>query len=327
MRSLVGLIILVALGGGIGALLWSRRSRDEIHSIDSYRNALDTLQEMRGPTASASVRVLDPNEQEQLRQPSAPEPFFRSTIEPPPSAVGPPPGGADGMVFREDIGRSGANDDHDGPDDHRHRAHDTPAWAMARMEPRHPVQNRQLIVVLAAGLVLALLVIVGILMGGSGSTSTTTTRAAPERSTTTAAPRSTTTSLPKPAKYEPTSSTATTASYEVPSGQASVKVTATGGSVWTIVTRSGGGGQLFAGAIDPGAPQSFKVDAGIEVNLGAPGYATLSVDGAPVSFPAGYQSPLVLSFAPAPPPTTTTAPPATTTTAPAPTTTTTSRIP
>lgn len=317
MRSIVGLIILLIIAGGIGALLWTRRSRDEIHSIDSYRNALDTLQEMRGPSASASVRILDPSEQEQLRQPPPPVGSFAKHIEPPetPEAVAPPPGSRDGMVFREDIGRIDVGDV-----EGDHRGHDAPAWAISRMEPRHPVQNRQIIAGLAAGAVIVLLVIVGVVIGSGsdkGTPATTTTTSKAGRATTTTTPRTTTTTSPKITSYEPQSSTATSATYAAPSGSYAITVKATGGSVWTIITAATGD-QVFAGAIDPGAPQTFKVSGGVEVNLGAPGYAAVSIGGLPVTFPSGFQSPLILTFSSAssgsPQATTTTSAPATPTT-------------
>lgn len=321
MRSIVGLLILLVIAGTIGALLWSRRSRDEIHSIESYRNALDTLQEMRGPTASASVRVLDPAEQQELRQPTTPEQFtHHEPVAPPPPAVAPPPGSHDGMVFREDIGRSGHGEDHD---QELHRGHDAPAWAISRMEPRHPVQNRQLIVGLVAGIAILLLVIVGVVIGGGGTGDDKATTTTAPRRTTTTSPRTTTTTSPKVSAYAPQSSTATTATYSIPTSTYSVTVKATGGSIWTIVTKSGSGEQVFAGSIDPGSPQTFKVSGGVDVNLGAPGYASVSIDRIPVTFPTGYQSPLILTFTPVPPTPPTTAPPSTTTTTTIPVTTTT----
>ena len=323
MRSIVGLLILLVLAGGIGVLLWSRRSRDEIHSIETYRNALDTLQEMRGPSASASVRVLDPNEQEQLRQPPPPVGAFAKHLEPPeiPTAVAPPPGSREGMVFREDIGRNDPIEELD-----EQRGHHDPSWAISRMEPRHPVQNRQIIAGIAAGAVIVVLVVIGILIGSGSDSSTQPTSTVPshrQRHSTTTVPRSATTTAPKITALAPQTSTATTATYLAPSGTYSVTVKATGGSVWTIMT-SAVGDQVFAGAIDPGSPQTFKVSGGVEVNLGAPGYATVSIGGLPVTFPTGYQSPLVLTFTPAAPTpasTTTTAPVATTTAPPSTTTT------
>ena len=298
MRSIVGLIILLIVAGGIGVLLWSRRSRDEIHSIDSYRNALDTLQEMRGPSASASVRVLDPSEQEQLRQPPPPVGTFARHVEPPetPTAVAPPPGGRDGMVFREDIGRSDV-----GEDDADHRGHDAPSWAISRMEPRHPVQNRQIIAGLAAGAVIVLLVVIGVVIGSRSGTSSHATSTATHhhrQASTTTLPKVTTTTAPKITSFVPQSSTATTATYLAPTGTYAITVKATGGSIWTIIT-SASGSQVFAGSIDPGSPQTFKVSGGVEVSFGAPGYAAVSIGGLPVTFPTGYQSPLVLTFTPA----------------------------
>ena len=194
------------------------------------------------------------------------------------------------------------------------------------MEPRHPVQNRQIIAGIAAGAVIVVLVVIGILIGSGSDSSTHPTSTVPshrQRHSTTTVPRSTTTTAPKITALAPQTSTATTATYLAPSGTYSVTVKATGGSVWTIVT-SAAGDQVFAGAIDPGSPQTFKVSGGVEVNLGAPGYATVSIGGLPVTFPTGYQSPLVLTFTPAAPTpasTTTTAPVATTTAPPSTTTT------
>ena len=165
------------------------------------------------------------------------------------------------------------------------------------------------------------LVIVGVVIGlGSGSSGSNTTTSTPRRSTTTSSPRTTTTTPPKITSYEPQCSTSTTATSNAPGGTYAITVKATGGSVWTIIT-SAAGDQVFAGAVDPGAPQTFKVSGGVEVNLGAPGYAAVSVGSLPVTFPTGYQSPLVLTFSPPTSPATTTTEPATATTAAATTTT------
>jgi hypothetical protein len=93
-------------------------------------------------------------------------------------------------------------------------------------------------------------------------------------------------------------------------------VTVSSGGCWTIAT-SGSGSQVFAGTITSAAPQEIKGTSGLSISLGAPGDATVQVNGVSVVFPSVYTAPLVLTFvAPPPPTTTTTAPAPTTTTVP-----------
>lgn len=317
MRTLVGLLIIVVVIVVVAVLLWQRRGRDEIHSIDSYRSALDTLQEMRGPAASASVRVLDQTEIEDLRQPHPSDAILHGHFEEPEkvSAIGPPPAARDGMVFSEEIGRAER-----AAEGSEAKGHDAPTWAMERMQSKPRFENRQIIVGAVAGAVIVAIVLVGASIGSSPSPSKSTTM---RHQVTTSHPPSTTTSTsapPKVTSYQPESSTATTATYAIAGTSFDVTVKATTGPCWTIITKSNGGAQLFAGSIQPGSPQVLKTTSSIDISLGAPALASVSVAGIPVVFPQGFSTPLVLTLAPATSTSTTVPATTTTTAAPVPTT-------
>jgi hypothetical protein len=308
-RTAIGLIVLLCVIAFIAVVLWRRRGRDEIHSIDSYRNALDTLQEMRGAPGSASIRVLAPDEQQSLRQPPPQAAITTGMAEPPPTAVPPPPDAIDGMVFADDIGELGRSAP--APESPSGKGHEDPTWAIGRMESRPRFQSRQIIVGAVAALVIVALVIIGTLIGSTHSATTSTTSKGPHHVTTTVKhgpkkkPSPTTTTPPTvPKSYAPQNATATSATYNVASGTYTVVITANSGACWTVAT-DGNGNQVFAGSVSPGTPQSLKATGTLVINLGAPANVSVSIGGVPVTFPAGYQTPLVLTFQPAPPTTTT----------------------
>ena len=318
MRTVVGLLVIVLIIAFVAVVLWRRRGRDEIHSIDSYRNALDTLQEMRGAPGSASIRVLAPEEQESLRQPPPQSTIKTGVVDsplevtPPPDVVSPPPGAVDGMVFNDDVSELGRSTP--APESEPTRGHENPSWAIGRMEGRPRVQGRQLLVAGVAVVVVVLLVVVGVAIGTKHSASHAATT---QHSSTTVAhhPKhpvpSTTTTTAAPTTFAPENATATSATYAMVSNRFAVTITATQGACWTVATDAAGK-QVFAGSIAPGTPQVIKSRGTLVVTLGAPANVSVSVGGTPVTFPSGYQTPLVLTFQYSAP-TTTTAPSATTT--------------
>jgi len=321
-RTFLGLVILIVVILIVVVLLWRRRTKDEIHSIDRYKNALETLQEMRGDTGSTSVRVLDEQEARSLRQPHAPS-MIRSSDRERLPASGHLRDGEDGFVFDD------ANPESHAIRDHEHvRGHDSSEWAISRMQSRPPFQNRQWLVVGVATAVILILFIIGTLIGSSSTSSnsaTTTSSSAPKTSTTTTPKTTPTTS---PSAYVPQAgATANAATYVAPSSRYVLVLTATG-NCWTTAVTSPGNAQLFVGTISPGTPQRISVTGGAQVSLGAPGNIAITLNGLPVTFPSGFQTPLVLTFQPATPPTTTTTvTPSVTTTTVAPTTTSTTQKP
>lgn len=317
MRTVLGLIMIVAILVIVGVLLLRRRGRDEIHSIDHYRHALDTLQEMRGP-AGSSVRILTDDEVRELRKPT-PLPVIRTDVRAPvPPRIPAPPEGRDAMVFDE----SGTPSEEQPlePAGRGHLHHENPVWAINRMENRRPLQSREIWAAVGALLVLLVLIVVGVVIGRSssgGSHATTTLTGRPHTTTTRPA---TTTTLAAPASWTPEpGGSATAASYQIPGSSYTVTVTAASGDCWTVAT-SASGSQVFAGSITSGSSQDIKGSSGLSVTLGAPGNVTVKVNGVPLTFPASFAAPLVLTFLTPPPATTTTttttAPPTTTTTTP-----------
>ena len=322
-RTVLGLIIIIALLGAVGAVLWRRRGGDEIHSIDSYRHALETLQEMRGPSASSTIRVLGADEQRQLRQPP-PHPEVRSGVSgrpplptppPPPEAVSPPPLARDGMVFGEGLSSDRHLDDEHHEGSHHERAGTT--WAMDRARSQPRVHSKQLIAAAVASVVILFLVIVGAVIGRSGSGKPATTTSTPKHAKTTTPP-TTTTMAPK--VLDPQDATTTSATYLVSSSEFVVTVTATKGPCWTIATDATGQ-QVYAGGIEPGTPQQIKGSGTLSISVGAPENVSIAVDRASVRFPEGVQTPFVLTIKTASQTTTTTTPLGTPTTTPPVTTT------
>jgi len=304
MRTVLGLVMIGIIVIIVGYLLLRRRGRDEIHSIDNYRHALDTLQEMRGPTGS-SIRILSDDEVAELRKPT-PMPVIRSdatTTVPP--RIPPPAESTEGMVFDE----VGAPVEPHPESEEHHRGlhhHEDPHWAINRMDNRRPVQNREIKAAIAALVVLVILVVAGIAIGrsGSGAGPQATTTTLHHVTTTTKAPTST--SVPAPASFSPEpGASATAATYLVPGSAYTVTVTPTAGACWTIATAASGS-QIFAGTVSAGSPQEIKGASGLSISLGAPAGVSVKINGVPVNFPTGYSVPLVLSFINPPPATTTT---------------------
>lgn len=301
--------------------MWRRRTKDEIHSIDHYRNALETLHEMRGPTGSTSVRVLDPDEAKNLRQPSHLD-SIRSSSNPP--RIQPPAGAGEDIVFDDALPPLRPSYQHD-----HERGHKNPEWAMTRAQSRPPLQNRQWYVVGIASASVLVLLIVGVVIGKTSHSSspvatTTSTTTHAKKHTKTTQPHVTTTTAPTTYAPQPGAS-ASAATYLAPSSSYVLTVTTTGGPCWTVIQSLPGNTQISAGSVAPGSPQQTRITGGAQVTLGAPGYAAIKINGRSVTFPSGFQAPLVLTFQPATPPTTTTTlvPIGTTTTTVAPVTTTT----
>jgi hypothetical protein len=316
-RTAIGLILILTLLVAVGVVLWRRRAGDEIHSIDSYRHALDTLQDMRGPAGTTTVRVLGEEEQSRLRQPH-PQAEIRSGVSsrpplprPEPPSVGPPPKAHDGMVFRD--GAPSATEAAPVSIEPPGRGHGDPSWAMTRAQRPPHVQNRQFIVGGIAVIGILVLVLVGVVIGQSGPGSHKPSRTSLPPSGHRVHPKpkpapTTTTTVPK--ALDPQGATSTSATYLVPSGDYEVTVTATQGPCWTIAT-DGSGKQVFAGSVVQGAPQRIPGNGTVHIEIDAPANVSVSVGGAEVTFPQGYSSPLVLSFEPAPEATTTTTVPGT----------------
>ena len=161
-------------------------------------------------------------------------------------------------------------------------------WALERMQPRAHVDTATILIVATVIVVLIAIALAGYAIqhgrGASSSTSTTTTR--PDTTST------------QPTAYVPSSSSGDTASYLAPTGRYSVTIAGTGGRVWVSSTTPPSSTHTVTRLVAAGGSTTFTFDAAGTIELGAPGNATVTLDGVRVTFPAGYAAPLTLEFRP-----------------------------
>jgi hypothetical protein len=149
------------------------------------------------------------------------------------------------------------------------------------------------------------------------STATTTANAATHSTTTThhdvttksgatGAPRTTTTTTTQPTQFAPVSTNSAGATYAPPAASYTLVVSTTNGRCWIEVKSMADGSVLAADTIDAGSQQSVPAQGAVSLVLGAPGVASVTLNGVPVVFPTGSYSPLTLTFSPPVQPTSTT---------------------
>jgi hypothetical protein len=93
----------------------------------------------------------------------------------------------------------------------------------------------------------------------------------------------------------PTAPTAFSAKYAAPSTPYTVAVDASA-SCWVMATDPSTGHTVWAGTVAPGASHSLSVTGNLEIQLGAPTDASVTMNGKPVQLPAGYRSPFSVIF-------------------------------
>ena len=310
MRTAIILILVLGLLIAGVVILVRRRDRDEIQTIDHYRNALSTLDDMRAPTGR-TVRILSEDEARELRQVHADGPIL-SNKPITHGRLGPIPGANEERFF-DDLGEPIPIPA--GPI-RSHLHHDDPQWALGRMQNRRVLPNRELLAAGGAIAVLLVLVVVGILLGSSGSSSKNSSTTTIPHTTTTQASGTTTT---VPTVFQPApGGSANAATYYVPGTHYVLVVSATQGGCWTTI-KGLDGTVLFNSTIDMGSSQTVQRNGGIIVSYGAPGNVSLTLNGVKVALPSGYGAPFQMTFLPQPSATTTTSststtmPPTTTT--------------
>lgn len=243
-----------------GAKLLQRRRRDEIRSIHHYHDRLDTLH-VEPHDRGGSVRLV--RGPQRVDEPTVPG---RPRLDPSSAHLDTSPQAL--------------------PADARMR-HDRD-WAIERMQPRARVDTATILIVATVIVVLMAIALAGYAIehrrDTTSSTSTTTTRPV-------------TTSAQRPA-YVPRSSSGSDAIYVAPSGQYSMTVSAAGGSVWVSAATPPSSTHTVSRLVAAGRSTTFAFDAAGIVELGAPGNATVTLDGVGVTFPARYRAPLSLEFRP-----------------------------
>jgi hypothetical protein len=266
----------------VAAFVARRRGNDEAHSIDGYRQTLETLQGIRS-RSSSGVRILSPSTGEPL--------------PPEPESPGPPRRIGEQLVFEDPAGGPG------GPERSRVNRR-----AMASINHRPRRLGPAFLAVVVAVVVVVVLVVAGTHVHrhsptASGQTQGTTHPATSgsSHSATGAAHHhaSTTTTSTLPPTFTAQSTTGSSATYVPPAPTYSLSVVASKGNCWVLVESEPSGKTAYEGVLSEGAAQTFPSQNETKIELGAPGAVTISLDNEPVVLPSSLSSPYSLVFEPA----------------------------
>jgi hypothetical protein len=305
-----GLIAVVVVLGVVAAIMMSRRSRDDVHSVEHYHRQLHTLEEIRTHvppageengngeaaypasafrvTGSSTVRLT---ESDRPVVPPAPPPPVANPVEPltfDDAGPGPEPVPGSFMHGGEDRVMQSIN--------HRPRRLAGPAAAVAAV---------------------AVLVVVLIVTGLHSNTPAhhpapsghaTTTAPAHHHATGRHSATTTTITTAPPAVSAPADPTAHSATYHVAGTGTgtgtgtgySLALAATTGECWVDATNTATGAVLFTGTLFAGQSHAIAATGPVTVIAGAPAAFSATVDGAAVTLPPGFQAPFTLNFEAAP---------------------------
>jgi len=290
--GIVGVVVIV---GVIAAVIVSRRSHDDVHSVEHYHRQLHTLEEMRthmssaGPengngeaaypasafrvSGSATVRLTEPD---RPAVPPAPPPPVANPAEPVTfDDSGPEPVPASFMTGGEERVMHAIN--------HRPRRLGGPAAAVG-----------------AVAVLILVLIITGLhsnsLAHHPKPSGTVTTTARTHHHAAGRHPTTTTSTTAPPTVSAPASPTAHTATYHVADASFSLSLAATTGECWVEATDTATGTVLFTGTLFAGQSHSISATGPVTVIAGAPAAFSATVDGSAVTLPLGYQAPFTLSF-------------------------------
>lgn len=302
MIVVVVVVVLVVAAGA--AWLVRRRGGDDTHSVEGYRNTLDTLQGIRSRTPS-TVRLLGRDDD----PPDADEPG--PAAGPGAPAAGrtgyPRPGTGPGqnLVFEEPSTRSpGAVPAPGG----RHRRTQDRAISAMNHRPRRWGAPALVAVVVVAVLV-AIILIGAHARHPKSSTTTTGPRSNPTTTaggastggngtTTTSKPaRTTTTTTTVPPSFTAITFTSTTATYVPPAAAYTVTLSATTGQCWLTV-KSSTGTTVFSQTLGPGQSKTLTLTGTSTIVIGAPTVVAVTVDQKPVVLPTGYRTPFLMTLQP-----------------------------
>ncbi|MDE3085985.1 MAG: DUF4115 domain-containing protein [Acidobacteriota bacterium] len=299
-----GLVVVAALAAGL-----RRRLADERNSVRDYQQTLETLRHLserrppvarrreekvrsssadavkeRASTMLASSARLSERARRAAASSRSEAPARREAV---PVAVGAPAGAA--QAVRELI----AHPELHGPV----RSRSMPG-TRHRPRPTAPVAWTA-----AAVVVIAVVTGVALAMGPSTPTRTSTppvTAAPPVRHLSAARPSSSRrSSFPRPpAALDPVTSSATSATYDLPPSPSALTLTASG-PCWVQATVPSTGQVLWTGTLQSGRAQSIPAASGALLRLGNASNVQVTVGGAPVHLPSGFALVFDMTFLPA----------------------------
>jgi hypothetical protein len=290
----VGVLVGVAVLGGLAVWALRRRGSDEMHSIAGYQQRLERLEELRH-RQGGSVRVV-------------------GSTDPQDGADHRPAVGEDGRIEissstsrRRVIDEAGTDREPGNPlplPTYRRRG-SSPGrsrdMAIARMghRPRRlgaPIAAAVAVIVLVTGLAIA-----GAHSRSPHSTTTSTTLRKGHKGTTTSTHPTTTT---VPPTFAPSSASGTDVTYTLPFSSYTVIFKATTGACYVQITNSGGQ-TPYAQVLNPGQTEQIVLTGTSKAQLGAPSHISIQIDRTPVTLPNPLPAPLNITFAGATPPSST----------------------
>jgi Domain of unknown function (DUF4115) len=283
------IIIVVVVSSLVGVVLLRRRSHDDVHTIEGYHRVAHTLEVINEHPQGAEKTAESAAPTKHAYPESAVRLTDAATVRlthPAPTDVPPiaPPEVTErvGAITFDDALAPAKGETALKPDD--------PAIGFMNHRPRR---------LLAPGLaVVGVLALVSVLLiYGAHST-------APPRhhravvSTTSTAPRpTTTTTAPLPVVSPPQVTSSTDATYAVGKSTFTLVLSATSSDCWISVTGPAGA-NVFTGVLNAGQQQTVPATGLVSVEIGAPGAFAATVNGAAVTLPTTYQTPLTLHFTP-----------------------------
>jgi hypothetical protein len=299
-----GLIVVVVVLGVLAAVLLTRRSHDEVHSVEHYHRQLHTLEEIRGhpgdvangSTAGEKTGMADGGvfPASAIRVSGSSTVRLTGSDQPPVPPVPPPPPvpNPSKPVTFDDASpdpvpvtfMTGSEDRVIRSIDHRPRRLGGPAAAVG------------------AVLVLVLVLILTGLHSNAGkhhgksATAATTATTHPATTHRHHEATTTTSTTAPPSVSAPSATTAHTASYTVSDAAYSLNIAATTGQCWVDVTNTATGAVLFTTTLQSGQSHTIAASGPVTVIAGAPGAFAATVDGAAVTLPPGNQAPFTLNF-------------------------------
>jgi hypothetical protein len=284
------IIIVVVVSSVVGVLLLRRHSRDDVHTIEGYHRVAHTLEVINEHPQGAEKSA----DHVDAPKHSYPESTVRLTDAATVRLTHPAPTDLPPIAPPEVAGRVGAITFDDAL---------APAKGETALRPEDPAigsMNHRPRRLLAPGLaVIGVLALVSVLLiYGSHSTTPPPRHHAAAATTTSTKPRpTTTTTVPLPAVSAPQITSETDATYAVAKNDYTLVLSATSSECWISVTGSAGA-NIFSGVLNAGQQQSVPATGLVSVQIGAPAVFAATVDGAAVTLPTTYQTPLTLHFTP-----------------------------
>jgi len=161
--------------------------------------------------------------------------------------------------------------------------------AISPDELRRQAAMRKITVGSVAAVAVVLILTAAVLLTLHGAphraSTTTTTRPGASTSTSTSTTRVTATTVPV---VKPISTSGDTATFKAPSGKYTLRFSTTSAACWVGIQPSlGSGTYLWSQTVQAGSSGAYRASGDLAVQLGAPEYLSVTVNGIPMRLPPG----------------------------------------